>query len=117
LNNEVKIKTVGCLSPRLGKLPSWAHAHKRDARADNAAAGWQRETEAVDGAGRREEGIAAPFFELVFRAGIVFLAAGGDFECLLQAGSMGLPVECLRLMVRLALWPDSSAISASNGSR
>jgi hypothetical protein len=51
----------------------------------------------VDGAGRREEGIAAPFFELVFRAGIVFLAAGGDFEGLLQAGCDGLGAGVLEM--------------------
>jgi len=51
----------------------------------------------VNGAGRREEGIAAPFFELVFRAGIAFLAAGGDFEGLLQAGFSGLSGGVLEL--------------------
>ena len=30
-------------------------------------------------AGRVEEGIATPCVKLVFRAGIVFFAAGGDF--------------------------------------
>lgn len=72
------------------KLPSRAYTHKGHSRANPAAAGRDGETESVNGAGRGEEGIAAPFFELVFRAGIVFLAAGGDFEGLLRAGFDGL---------------------------